>query len=63
LRRPNQIVTRAMLLEGVWRYRFMPETNVVDVHIGNLRRKIDIAGAPSLITSIRGAGFMLHAGA
>jgi two-component system OmpR family response regulator len=62
LRRPNQIVTRAMLLEGVWRYRFMPETNVVDVHIGNLRRKIDIAGAPSLITSIRGAGFMLHAG-
>jgi two-component system, OmpR family, response regulator len=33
------------------------------VHIGNLRRKIDIAGAPSLITNIRGAGFMLHAGA
>ena len=63
LRRPGQIVTRAMLLEGVWHYRFIPETNVVDVHIGNLRRKIDIAGAPSLITNIRGAGFMLHAGA
>jgi two-component system OmpR family response regulator len=44
LRRPGQIVTRAMLLEGVWHYRFIPETNVVDVHIGNLRRKIDIAG-------------------
>jgi two-component system, OmpR family, response regulator len=62
LRRPGQIVTRAMLLEEVWHYRFIPETNVVDVHIGNLRRKIDIAGAPSLITNIRGAGFMLHAG-
>jgi two-component system, OmpR family, response regulator len=60
LRRPGQIVTRAMLLEGVWRYRFIPETNVVDVHIGNLRRKIDIAGSPSLITNIRGAGFMLN---
>jgi two-component system OmpR family response regulator len=63
LRRPNQIVTRAMLLEGVWHYRFIPETNVVDVHIGNLRRKIDIAGAPTLIANIRGAGFMLNAGA
>jgi two-component system, OmpR family, response regulator len=63
LRRPGRIVTRAMLLEGVWHYRFIPETNVVDVHIGNLRRKIDIAGAPPLIINIRGAGFMLHAGA
>jgi two-component system OmpR family response regulator len=63
LRRPGQIVTRAMLLEEVWHYRFIPETNVVDVHIGHLRRKIDIAGAPALITNIRGAGFMLHAGA
>jgi two-component system OmpR family response regulator len=63
LRRPNQLVTRAMLLEEVWHYRFMPATNVVDVHISNLRRKIDIAGAPPLITNIRGAGFMLHAGA
>jgi two-component system, OmpR family, response regulator len=62
LRRPGQIVTRAMLLEGVWRYRFNPNTNAVDVHIGNLRRKIDVHGHPSLITSIRGAGFMLNAG-
>jgi two-component system, OmpR family, response regulator len=63
LRRPGQVVTRAMLLEGVWHYRFTPETNVVDVHIGNLRRKIDQAGAPSLIANIRGAGFMLNADA
>ncbi|MGA2793434.1 MAG: response regulator transcription factor [Roseiarcus sp.] len=63
LRRPGQIVTRAMLLERVWNYRFTPETNVVDVHIGNLRRKIDVAGEPSLIKNIRGAGFMFNAGA
>jgi two-component system OmpR family response regulator len=63
LRRPGQLVTRSMLLEGVWRYRFVPETNVVDVHIGNLRRKIDVAGRPSLIVNIRGAGFMLNADA
>jgi two-component system OmpR family response regulator len=62
IRRPGQIVTRAMLLERVWNYRFTPETNVVDVHIGNLRRKIDIAGRPSLIKNIRGAGFMFNAG-
>jgi two-component system OmpR family response regulator len=62
LRRPGQLVTRAMLLEGVWRYRFNPNTNAVDVHIGNLRRKIDVQGRPSLIINIRGAGFMLNAG-
>jgi two-component system OmpR family response regulator len=61
MRRPGQLVTRAMLLEEVWHYRFIPETNVVDVHIGNLRRKIDIVGAPSQITNIRGAGFTLIA--
>jgi two-component system OmpR family response regulator len=53
----------AMLLERVWNYRFTPETNVVDVHIGNLRRKIDLGGGPSLITNIRGAGFMFSADA
>jgi two-component system, OmpR family, response regulator len=63
MRRPGQLVTRAMLLEEVWHYRFIPETNVVDVHIGNLRRKIDIVGAPSQITNIRGAGFTLNASA
>jgi two-component system OmpR family response regulator len=50
-----------MLLEGVWHYRFAADTNVVDVHISHLRRKIDVAGHPSLIQNIRGAGFMLNA--
>ncbi len=58
-RRPGQIVTRSMLLEGVWCYRFAPDTNVVDVHIGRLRRKIDVMGDPSLIENIRGVGFTL----
>ncbi|MBB2159596.1 response regulator transcription factor [Gluconacetobacter sacchari] len=60
MRRPNQVLTRTMLLEDVWHYRFVPQTNLVDVHIGKLRRKIDEAGAVPLIQSIRGTGFMLR---
>jgi two-component system, OmpR family, response regulator len=60
LRHPGQVITRAMLLQDVWHYHFSLETNVVDVHISNLRKKIDPKGAPaSLIVNIRGAGFML----
>jgi two-component system, OmpR family, response regulator len=61
LRHPGQVITRAMLLEDVWHYHFSLETNVVDVHISNLRKKIDVRGSPSLIVNIRGAGFMLNA--
>ena len=60
MQRPGQIVTRDMLLEDVWHYRFMPETNVVDVHIGRLRRKVDLPEENMLIQSVRGAGFMLN---
>jgi two-component system OmpR family response regulator len=63
LRHPGRVVTRAMLLEEVWQYHFSLETNVVDVHISNLRKKIDTKGLPSLIVNIRGAGFMLNANA
>jgi two-component system OmpR family response regulator len=63
LRHPGQVITRAMLLRDVWHYHFSLETNVVDVHISNLRKKIDTRGAPSLIVNIRGAGFMLSADA
>jgi|BEDMetMinimDraft_2_1075160.scaffolds.fasta_scaffold05182_2 two-component system OmpR family response regulator len=61
MRHAGQIVTRGMLLEDVWHYRFLPQTNVVDVHIGKLRRKIDAVGEPPMIHSVRGAGFMLRA--
>jgi two-component system, OmpR family, response regulator len=63
LRHPGRVITRAMLLEDVWQYHFSLETNVVDVHISNLRKKIDTKGMPSLIVNIRGAGFMLNANA
>jgi len=59
----GRVITRAMLLQDVWHYNFSIETNVVDVHISNLRKKIDVRGVPSLIVNIRGAGFMLNANA
>ncbi len=60
MRRPGQVVTRAMLLEDVWHYRFVPQTNLVDVHVGRLRRKIDLAGAASMIESVKGSGFLFR---
>jgi two-component system OmpR family response regulator len=63
MRRPGQIVTRAMLLEDVWNFKFMAQTNVVDVQIGNLRRKLDPTGARRLIVNIRAVGFRLNADA
>lgn len=60
MRRPGQLVTRDMLLEDVWHYRFLPQTNLVDVHIGRLRRKLDAPGEAPLIQSVRGAGFIFR---
>ena len=57
VRRPDRVLTRAMLIEDVWHYRFAPQTNLVDVHIGRLRRKVDGPGEPPLLHSVRGAGF------
>lgn len=54
-------MTREMLLEEVWRYRFAPQSNLVDVHVGRLRRKLEQAGDPAFITTIRGAGFRFDA--
>jgi len=57
---PDEVVRRTTLLEKVWDMHFDPESNVVDVHVGNLRRKLrDQAGA-ALITTVRGVGFMLR---
>jgi two-component system OmpR family response regulator len=60
LRRPGRVITRAMLLQDVWKYHFSIETNVVDTHISNLRKKIDTHDLPSRIASIRKAGYMLR---
>jgi two-component system OmpR family response regulator len=61
MRREGQVLTRAMLLVDVWNYNFTPRTNLVDVHMGRLRRKIDQPDEPPLIMSMRGVGFMLRA--
>src|SRR5450631_1894230 len=62
MRHAGQTVTRTMLLEDVWHYRYLPQTNLVDVHIGKLRRKVDLDGDAPLIRSVRRSGFMLHVG-
>lgn len=61
MRRPDRVVTRQMLLEDVWDYTTMPQTNLVDVHIGQLRRKIDSPDSGPMLLSIRGVGFILRA--
>jgi two-component system, OmpR family, response regulator len=61
MRRPNQTVTRAMLLEDVWNFQPPAYTNVVDVQIGNLRRKLDPTGDRRVIVSVRSVGFKLNA--
>lgn len=59
LRHKGQVVTRTMLLEHVWDYHFDPQTNVIDVHISRLRRKIDDDAKTSLIQTVRGAGYLI----
>ena len=59
LRHPNQIVTRTMLAEHVWEHDFDPLSNVIDVHIARLRRKIDESSTPKLLETIRGSGYIL----
>lgn len=61
MRHAGQVVTRAMLLEAVWNYSFIPGTNVIDVHISRLRAKIDAAGETPMIHTVRGAGYRLEA--
>ena len=61
MRRQGQVVTRTMLLEGVWDYHFDPQTNVIDVHISRLRAKIDKGFETPLLHTIRGAGYCLRA--
>jgi two-component system OmpR family response regulator len=61
MRRPGQIVTRAMLLEGVWQYSFDPETKILDVQVSRLRQKIDRGAETSLIHTVRGSGYCIRA--
>ncbi len=58
---PEEVVRRTELLEKVWDMHFDPESNVIDVHVANLRRKLGDAGHPNLIQTVRGVGFCLKA--
>ncbi len=59
MRNSGQTLTRNMLFESVWGYHFDPGTNIIDVHIGRLRRKVDVPSLPPLIHTVRGVGYML----
>jgi len=61
MRHSAQVLTRTMIFEAVWGYRFDPGTNVIDVHMARLRRKIDAGRVPSMIRTVRGCGYVLEA--
>ena len=62
MRHPNHVLTRTMIAEHVWNYDFDNATNVIDVHVRNLRRKIDAPFTVKLLQTIRGAGYRISAG-
>ena len=61
MRHPNQVLTRTQIGEHVWNFDFYHESNVIDVYIGYLRRKLDQDGDSSLIQTVRGVGYRLSA--
>jgi two-component system response regulator MprA len=60
MRHPDQVLLRDQLMEQVWGYDFEGESNVLEVYIGYLRRKLEAGGAPRLIQTVRGAGYVLR---
>jgi two-component system OmpR family response regulator len=58
MRHAGQVLTRTMIFEAVWGCRFDPGTNLIDVHVGRLRKKVDVPGERPLIRTIRGSGFL-----
>jgi DNA-binding response OmpR family regulator len=59
MRHAGQVLTRTMIFEAVWGCRFNPGTNLIDVHVGRLRKKVDISGQPPMIRTVRGSGYLL----
>jgi len=59
MRNSGQTLTRGMIFEAVWNYHFDPYTNLIEVHMGRLRKKIDTAGLPALIHTVWGTGYIL----
>ena len=60
-RTPGRVVSRTQIIEKVWEYHFDPGTNVVDVHVARLRRKLGEGGEPDLLHAARGVGYKLEA--
>lgn len=60
MRHAGEVLTRSVLLEKVWEYRFDPQTNIVDAHISRLRGKIDKDFEPALLVTVRGSGYSLR---
>jgi two-component system, OmpR family, response regulator len=61
VRNHDQVVPRAMLLQHVWDLHFGPTTNIIDVYVGRVRRKVDSQQAYPLIHTVRGVGFCVRA--
>lgn len=61
VRRQGQVVTKTMLLEGVWGFHFDPKTNVVETYVSRLRTKLSQNNEPELIKTVRGAGYKIEA--
>lgn len=60
LEHKGQVISRTMLFESVWDYHFDPGSNIIDVHVAKLRKKLDSAGGVALIQTVRGAGYVLR---
>jgi DNA-binding response OmpR family regulator len=59
MRNPNQVLSRTQILNRVWDYGFDPGSNIVDVYVGYLRRKLNLPGLPAMLQTVRGAGYRL----
>ncbi len=62
-RNAGQVLSRQLIFEKVWDYYFDPGANLISVHVARLRRKLETPGSPPLITTVRGSGYRLDAGA
>ena len=59
MRNAGQVLTRTMIFEAVWGYRYDPGTNLIDVHMARIRRKVDAPGLIPLVRTVRGSGYVL----
>ncbi len=61
MRRPNEVVNREELLSHLWDFNYDSFSNVIDVHVKNLRKKLDAGEGPSILETVRGIGYRIRA--